>query len=133
MNKKILRAIEISRALRPQKQSGKNFHCSFGFLRSKIVGIGWNSYDESHLEHKFGKYHPTRGGENYNAGRHSETQLLRRLKISTKDLTIINVRVGYKGEILMARCCLNCERVLREKGFKKLLYTITETEFGVLE
>jgi hypothetical protein len=132
MNKKLIRSIEIAKCLQPQKRSGRSFHASFAFSKSKIVGIGWNSYDDLHLEHRFGKYHPTRGGENYIASRHSETQLLRRLKIPTKDLIITNVRIGKNGEILNAKPCANCQRCLDERGYKRILYSISEHEHGII-
>ncbi len=132
MNKKITRTIEIARLLQPTKMSGKNFHVSAAFKKSKMVGLAWNTYDDAHLTHVFGEYGPTRGGENYNPGRHSECQLLKKLRMPTEDLIIVNVRLGKNGEPMIARCCGNCERVLREKKFKKLLYTINNKEYGIL-
>lgn len=132
MNKKITRVLELARLLQPEKQTGKNFHVSAAFQKSKIIAIAWNNYQEANLSHVFGEYLPTRGGANYQAGRHSEAQLLKKIKTPTKDLTIVNVRLGRKGEAMIARCCPNCERILRERGFKKLLYSISENESGTI-
>jgi len=133
MNKKLSRAIEIAKCLKPLKQSGKNFHVTIGYAKNKIVSIGYNSYDHENLDHRFGKYKPTRnGGNNYKAGRHSETEMLRRLKIPTKGLTICNVRIDNNGDVAMAKCCDNCQKLLDSLGYRRILYSISETEFGAI-
>jgi len=132
VNSKLKRIIEIARLLQPEKQDGKNFHVSAAIRKRKIVAIAWNTYQESNLSHVFGEYLPTRGGEKYKAGRHSETALLKKLKTPTKDLTFINVRLGKNGEPMMARCCKNCERVLRERGFRRIIYSINSNEYGTI-
>jgi len=132
VSKKLKRCIEITRSLKPEMQSGKNFHCSFIFDGARLLSIGFNSYKHGHLAHKFGEYPPTRGGTNYKPCRHSETECLNRLKKVPNNFTMINTRINNQGEIAMARPCPNCEKVLREKKFKKLLYTINDKEYGIL-
>lgn len=132
MNNKLLRVIEIAKLLQPEKQDGKNFHVTAAIKKRKIIAIAWNTYQEPNLSHVFGEYVPTRGGENYKAVRHSECQLLKKLKIPTKDLTFINVRLGKNGEPLMARCCPNCERAMRKVGFRRIIYSINQNEYGTI-
>lgn len=132
MNNKLSRVIEIAKLLQPEKQDGKNFHVTAAIKKRKIIAIAWNTYQEPNLSHVFGEYVPTRGGENYKAGRHSEAQLLKKLKIPTKDLTFVNVRLGKNGEPMMARCCKNCERILRERGFRRIIYSINQNEYGTI-
>lgn len=133
MNKKLSRAIEIAKCLKPLKQNGQQFHVSIAYAKNKIVSIGYNSYTHENLDHRFGKYKPTRnGGNNYKAGRHSETEMLRRLKIPTKDLTICNVRIDNNGEPAIASPCENCMIVLNRLGYKRILYSISETQFGTI-
>lgn len=132
MNKKLSRAIEIAKCLKPLKQSGKNFHCSIAYSKNKIVSIGYNSYTHENLDHRFGKYKPTRAGSNYKACRHSETEMLRKLKIPTKNLIICNVRIDNNGEVAMAKCCPNCQKVLDSLGYRRIFYSISETEFGTI-
>ncbi len=96
--------------------------------------MAWNSYEHEHLEHLFGEYKVTRGNpENYKAGRHSESELLRRIKIPLKNISIFNVRVDNNGNEAMAKACANCEKLLRKNGLKRLVYTIAPNEYGILE
>jgi len=132
VNKKLSRIIKIAKALKGEKQSGKQFHVSAAFRKNKIVGIAWNDYQQPNLTHRFGVYKPTRGGSNYKPCRHSETELLKKLRLPTKDLTFVNVRIGNNGQPMMAHPCPNCQRELERFGFKKLHYSITENEEGII-
>lgn len=133
MNKKLSKCIEISKLLMSEKKTGRSFHMSFAFLKNKMVALAWNSYKDAHLTHVFGKYLPTRGGDNYKAGRHSECQLLKKLRIPTKDLTICNVRIDNNNRVAMAKCCPNCQKLLDSLGYRRILYSINEKEFGTIE
>lgn len=127
------RAIEIAMALKPTRQTGRSFHCSFAWKKSKIVSIGYNSYEHENLNHLFGEYRPTRGNsKSYKAGRHSETEMLRRLKIPTKDLTICNVRIDNNNQVALAKCCLNCQKLLDSLGYRRILFSIDENTFGTI-
>lgn len=133
MNKKLARAIEIAKCLKPLKQNGKQFHVSIAYSKNKIVSIGYNSYEHENLNHIFGKYKPARGNsKNYKAGRHSETEMLRKLKMPTKDLTICNVRIDNNNKVAIAKCCPNCQKLLDSLGYRRILYSINEKEFGAI-
>lgn len=133
MNKKLSKCIEISKLLMPTKKTGRSFHTSFAFLKNKMVALAWNSYKDGHLTHVFGKYPPTRGGENYKAGRHSECQLLKKLRIPTKNLTICNVRIDNNGDVALAKCCPNCQKLLDSRGYRRIIYSININEYGIIE
>ncbi len=133
MNKKLSRAIEIAKCLKPFKQNGQQFHVSIAYAKNKIVSIGYNSYTHENLDHRFGKYKPTRAGSNYRACRHSETEMLRRLKGSTKDLTICNVRIDNNGEPAIASPCRNCLKILDSLGYRRILFSIDSYSYGTIE
>jgi hypothetical protein len=132
VNRKISKIIEIARIIQPNVQNGKNFHVSAAFKKRKIIGFAWNDYSEPNLAHVFGEYLPTRNGENYQAGRHSETQLIKKLGFSMHDLTIVNVRIDKNGQPMMAKPCINCQKQLDKFGYKRIYYTIADSEYGVI-
>lgn len=132
MKKKILRAIDIARALKPNHQSGQHFHVSIAYKRSKIVSIAWNDYQLCHLYHRYGHYRPTRNeGANYKVTRHSEIRLLQKLILPPQDLVLINVKINADNEPSMAKPCENCARVINNL-FKRVYYTIDSDNYGIL-
>lgn len=61
---------------------------------------------------------------------HAECRLARKL---TPDSVIYVARINASGEMAMARPCPDCERVLRNKGVRKVYYSINDFEYGVLK
>lgn len=122
----------MARALMPANpDSDRNFHCTFILDKNKIIKIGINNYNKIHPYHKFGHYYPTKriNSKPYQAGLHSEIAAIIRLgEEYCSEYTFVNVRLGMKGELRMAKPCENCQRVLRDVGFKRLFFS-TESEF----
>lgn len=103
-------------------------------LGSRLVGLGFNNYNKEHPRHKFGEYKPTRGdSKNYKASLHAETDLLRRLKHDPQDVSFYVVRIDNNNQIALARSCQNCLSVLKKCGFRKIIYSISENEFGTIK
>lgn len=62
---------------------------------------------------------------------HAEAKLCRKLDWGA---TVYVARIRRDdGSLAMAKPCENCERLLRNKGVKKVLFTINENEYGVME
>ncbi len=61
---------------------------------------------------------------------HAESRLSRKLDWGA---TVYVVRVLSTGRLSVARPCKNCEAALRRKGVKKVVYSISDTEHGVME
>lgn len=62
---------------------------------------------------------------------HAEARLARKLDVGS---TVYVARVRRdNGKLAMSKPCPNCERCLRSRGVKKVMYTINEHEYGVLE
>jgi hypothetical protein len=133
MNKKMEeRLVEISKALKMQKNSGKSFHVSFALMHNRIICIGWNDYNKGHSVKKFGKYKNYKEfPSEYRPSRHSETHLIIKLgEECLKNYEIVNVRIGSDGNPAMAAPCKNClESVLLPYGAKNIFYTNTGGEF----
>jgi cytidine deaminase len=61
---------------------------------------------------------------------HAEARLSRKLDW---DATVYVVRIYQDGTLANARPCRKCRDILRRKGVKRVYYSITETELGILE
>ena len=113
---------EISKALKPVHQSGKSFHVTAVYRKNKMLCIGHNNYNKDHPYHKFGEYHPIKGGK-YSAGIHSEISALIKLGLDDcSDLTFVNLRIDNNGKPAISKPCDNCQRVLDQIGYRKLWF-----------
>lgn len=63
------------------------------------------------------------------AWHHAEARLAR--KIETTDVVYV-ARVKKTGEVAMSRPCEGCQIILRSKKISKVIYTISDKEYGVL-
>jgi tRNA(Arg) A34 adenosine deaminase TadA len=61
---------------------------------------------------------------------HAETRLVKKLG---KNSYVFVARVTRIGNIGLAKPCINCEIALRNKGVKKVYYTIDNKNFGILD
>jgi hypothetical protein len=133
VNKKLLTLIDLARIYRPERQTGQHFILAGAFKKNRLVGLGFNNYNKLHPYHKFGHYKPTRDSNaNYKPSLHAECHLLSRLKHDPSEITFGIVRVNNKDEVALARCCENCLRVFKKVGYKTILYTVSEEEFGTI-
>lgn len=130
------RAIEIARALRPAKVTGRNFHVTLIAKNSKILAIGWNNYNRGHSLKRFGKYRGYKNSpEKYRPSLHSEIAACIKLgKESLRGYDLINVRIGNDGRsVLLSKPCKNCANVLRQLRPKRVFFTNDKGNFEKLE
>ena len=62
---------------------------------------------------------------------HAEARLARKLDAGSV-VYVARVRRD-NGKLAMAKPCAHCERILRNRGIRRVEYSINEHEFGVLE
>jgi len=125
MNERIFnRCIEVAKALRPNIKSGKAHHCSFAISKSRIICIGVNDYKTQHPYHKFGVYKNNKGySSGYKACKHSEVDLAIKLGLSNwSGLEIVNIRIGNKGDVRLAKPCCNCKTIIIDAMMPKRMY-----------
>lgn len=115
---------EITKALKPTKQTGKCFHTTFAFKGNKMLAIGYNNYNKLHPHHKFGVYEPTKDlNSNYTAGIHSEISCLIKLGVEDcSDITFVNVRIDNNDKPAISKPCANCECILEQVGNRKVWF-----------
>jgi tRNA(Arg) A34 adenosine deaminase TadA len=59
---------------------------------------------------------------------HAEARALRKADVGC---TLFVVRISKSGEWACAKPCKNCQALIRNKGVKKVYYTIGPNEYGV--
>jgi len=117
------RLVEISKALKPLKSSGRAFHVTGAVKKGRIVCIGINNYHRHHKSHVYGRYYNYKFTNEYRASLHSEISLLTKLgEEDLSDYEICNVRIGNDGKIRMSKPCKNCLRVLTEQFTPKNVF-----------
>lgn len=123
------RLINIARSLQPAR-TGRNLHVSFILKNNQLLITSTNSYTKQHPHYMFGPYVAIKISDStkYVAGLHSEIGAIKGFinRFGHSDftgLTLFNVRVSSKGETMLAKPCLNCQRVLNSFNFKNIEYT----------
>ena len=113
----------ITKALKPRYQTGRAFHATFVFNKSKLICIANNDYSKLHPYHKFGEYKAVSNKDQYVAGIHSECAAI--IKLGLEDcshLTFVNVRINNHDQVAISKPCINCARLLSQIGYKHLWY-----------
>ncbi len=131
MDKKVIKTLEIARALKPQKVTGRNFHVTCIFDKSRLISIGYNDYTKVHPHKQIGfKYRNYKDNNaKYEPCRHSEVDAL--IGLGEKDCRryqFVNVRIDNNNEAANAHPCPNCLSLLQMVKFKSILYTKTKDE-----
>lgn len=135
MNQRLFnRCVEISKALKPAKATGRAFHTTFAIKKGKIVCIGWNDYNKMHRSHKFGVYNNHKNLPNeYKASIHSEIACLIRLgEENLSDFDIVNIRIDNNNNIAHSKPCPNCQKVLSDVLPKNVYYSNGNAKFEKL-
>lgn len=116
--------IEIAKALKPVKQTGRFFHVTFVCRKRKTLAIGINDYRKLNDAKKWGEYVPLKNADSeYIAGIHSEISALIKNGIEDcSDLDFYNIRITNSNQIAMSKPCGNCQRVLKQVGYKNFYY-----------
>jgi len=124
MDEKIKKCIDISRCLKKDKESGRSFHSTFIFDKSKLLSVGFNNYKKLHRRNTFGPYRGTKDNpDQYIAGIHSEIDAVIKLgRTDCSRLTFINIRIDNNDMPNISKPCENCFRVLQGLGFKQIYY-----------
>lgn len=133
--------INIARNLKISHQTGDNFITCFALKGNKILTIACNNYEITHPEAKFGKYRTTRSTDKkyYKACLHAEIAAIKQLGAWRTDfhkIELFVVRIGNEKDMpaLIAKPCINCERVIKQYRFKRVEFTTNNSsEIGILE
>lgn len=121
------RCIEIAQKLQ-NLRTGRALHFSFILDKNRLLVTAANSYKKSHPAKQFGEYVSTRPNTNYNPGLHSEIAAIKSFlskygDLNFSGLTLFNIRLGIYGDILCAKPCQNCQKVLDSLNFKSILHS----------
>lgn len=106
-------------------QNGRCKHFSFLVSKNTIVGFGWNDYTKTHpIASKFG---------HYNSRVHSELACILSCQKNVSNCVIINTRIGNSGELMMAKPCNCCQRMLLWHNINNVIYSNSYEEFKCLD
>lgn len=124
--------IEIAKALKGTKQTGRAFHVTVATQKKKVLAIGVNNYDRVVYKTRFGKY-KVYGSESYKPCLHSEiSAILKMGKEDCSDIEFFNIRIDNNGEIAPSKPCANCMNMLKIMGFKRIYYINKQKRISVL-
>tara|TARA_R100000808_G_C2149739_1_gene158247 strand:- start:507 stop:938 length:432 start_codon:yes stop_codon:yes gene_type:complete len=119
------RAVEVAKALKPSKGTGRAFHVTFIFDKNKLISIASNNYNKTHPKIPTLNYRDGDEKDNeYNPCIHSE--LAAWLKIGEENCsryTFFNVRIDKNNKVGMSKPCSGCSHLLSQVGFKRFYYT----------
>jgi hypothetical protein len=61
---------------------------------------------------------------------HSEHKLCKKL---TRGAVVYVVRISRNGSFALSKPCQSCENILRLRGVKKVIYSISNNSYGILD
>lgn len=126
MNRRFKKLIELGHALKEKSQTGRAFHLSAIYNKSRLISLGINDYNKSHPQTLNYNYHK-------NAKMHSEMRATLKLGLTDcEGLTIVNLRIDNNDKIANAKPCRGCESLIRSLNFKKVFCSNNEGEFEEL-
>jgi deoxycytidylate deaminase len=132
VNKKTFeRAVEMAKAIKPTKKTGKSFHVSIIYRKNRMICVGYNDYNRPHNEKRFGKYINHKGYESeYKPCIHSEiSSIIRHGEENLNKYDMLNIRIGNEDQVLLSRPCPNCLRVCTEINLDNIFYSTDENNY----
>lgn len=129
IEKKFKKATQIAFKLKKTSLTGRAFHLTAIFKKSRIISVGINNYKKTHPKIEKLKY-LNKEKVRYNACIHSELSAW--LKLNKKDCSgfvFVNVRIDKNDRIGMSYPCCGCKKLLKEIKFKKFYYTSPDGHF----
>lgn len=130
--KKLIKFIELSKALMPENFDQKTFHTTFILKKNKIQKIGINSY-KTHPRNLRYAYRGRLDNADirHYVSLHSElSAVLKYGKDDCSDCVFVNVRIDKNGLVNMSKPCSGCLDLLQKVGYKRIYYT---TQLGTFE
>ncbi len=129
------RLVDIARAIKLEKQSGRSFHVAFALRHRKIVEIGVNNLKKcSPASLKYKPYNDWHRPD-YKARIHAEMDCigrLNRLDIDHKKIIIVSIRIDNNGRVSCGKPCPNCSYQLGLAGYTKVFYSDSNGQFNKL-
>ena len=71
-----------------------HLHCTVAIKGGNIIAYGFNNYNKSHPEGRFGKYISSKNNTTYKANIHSEIDLIKKIQFreDLHKITLLNIR-----------------------------------------
>ena len=122
INRKFLKSVEITKALRARLSTGRCFHVTTVFDKNKLISIGSNNYNKTHPLSL--KYRKKEVWSDYLPSIHSELSAVLKLgEENCSDYSFFNVRIDNNGMINNSYPCSGCIEFLKQIKFKSFFYS----------
>ena len=113
---------KLAKSLRKIYQSGRTFHITVAIYKRKVLAVGINNYSRIVFRTKLGTYKRD-GNIDYVPNMHSEVAALLKLaRADCSNLEFYNVRVDRNDIIRSSIPCYNCMCLLKQVGYKRIIY-----------
>ena len=124
------RFVEIAKALKATKQTGRAFHCAIITKKRKPIAIGFNNFNKSNRICR--AYKPTRKhGPEYLACVHAEASVTAPFRNkSVKGLSLVSIRIDNHNRLAYAEPCPGCLMWLGKMGFERIFYSTNQGGFA---
>lgn len=130
--KNFSRLVDIARAFRLEKKTGRSFHVTFALRHGKPISIGFNNFKKSNKVAQSYKPYNSWHLPSYRACVHAECDCMAKIKhleISRSRITIVSVRIDNDDRVTMAKPCPNCAYLLGKSGYTRVFYSDYSGEF----
>lgn len=109
--------IDIAKALRPNYQWHRCFHCAFILKKARLVAIGVNQF-KSHPRMLDFAYLP------HNTFIHAELSVVLKSKLDDfSNCKMIVLRINNNNQLDYSKYCGGCTSVVKQLGFKEAWYS----------
>ncbi len=98
------------------KSSQRHKHGAVVVKSGRVLGTGFNKQ----------RNHPhviPNGKHREQCGRHAEFVALKEAGTNTRNATIFIARINRKGDDLLSKPCINCQKLIEESGIKNVIFT----------
>lgn len=127
------RCLEFSRALFSPNHSERAFHTTFILRKNRIISVGVNHAKTHPMTLKFNYLGSDGTDIRKLVGIHSELSALLKLgEEDTSDYDFLNIRLDKAKNVKYSKPCTGCQHVLKQFGFRKFYYTVSEKQIETL-
>jgi hypothetical protein len=130
MNTVQKKSLELAKALLPDHFECRTFHITALFERTRLICVGQNK-PQTHAKNLWNNRRNFDLGQK-NTCSELDSCLRARKKFSNLDwkrITMVNVRLGRNGEVLMSKPCQSCESLIEYLKPGQIYYTTNEGNF----
>lgn len=122
--------IDLARALKPRDFTGRCWHVTFAFNKSRLLAVGWNKPNHTHPRNLRLDYIKNGRHLGTTIGLHSELACFLRLgREDCSSIDFYNVRIDRNGNPNMSFPCRGCLSLFHQIGARQVFATDKNGDF----